>query len=37
MQRIASYASGLPAEQANMAGLIELSVALGWSQRGKAA
>jgi hypothetical protein len=37
MQRISSYASGLPAEQANMAGLIELSVALGWSERGKAA
>jgi len=37
MQRIASYATGLPAEQANMAGLIELSVALGWSERGKAA
>jgi len=33
MQRIAGYATGLPAEQANMAGLIELSVALAWSNR----
>ena len=36
MQRIAGYAMGLPAEQANMAGLIELSVALGWSQNQRA-
>jgi len=37
LQRVAGYASGLPAEQANMAGLIELSVALGWSNNSKAA
>jgi len=35
LQRVAVYASGLPAEQANMAGLIELSVALGWSNNRK--
>jgi len=37
LERITAYAGGMPAEQANMAGLIELSVAMGWSQVGKAA
>ena len=37
MERISGYATGLPVEQANMAGLIELSVALGWSQTRRAA
>ena len=37
LQQITAYTGGMPAEQANMAGLIELSVAMGWSQTGKAA
>ena len=37
LERIGVYAGGMPPEQANMAGLIELSVAMGWSQTGKAA
>ena len=37
LERIGVHAGGMPPEQANMAGLIELSVAMGWSQTGKAA
>ncbi|MFZ9319389.1 MAG: hypothetical protein ACO23X_11380, partial [Vulcanococcus sp.] len=37
LERITAYSGGMPAEQANMAGLIELSVAMGWSQGGRAA
>ena len=37
LERIEGYAGGMPPEQANMAGLIELSIAMGWSQTGKAA
>ena len=37
LQQITAYTGGMPAEQANMAGLIELSVAMGWSQTSKAA
>ncbi|WP_295536391.1 cadherin-like domain-containing protein, partial [Synechococcus sp. UW140] len=34
LQHNAGYARSLPVDQANMAGLIELSVALGWSTTG---
>ncbi|MBW0166182.1 MAG: cadherin-like domain-containing protein, partial [Vulcanococcus sp.] len=37
LKRITGYAAAMPAEQANMAGLIELSVAMGWSKSRKSA
>jgi len=33
MEQISRYTGSLPAEQANMAGLIELSVAMAWTKR----